>query len=104
MCIRDRIDALVDGSVEATSRRFHVVLNSDAVVQLDDLIVVEQTLPGGSTVSHFGIVVETTRIIEGARYSSDTGHIDAQVMPGETARLVEVQVLRTDPEMCIRDR
>lgn len=90
---------LIDGSVEANSRRFHVVLDSDSVVQLDDLVVVEQALPDGSTVSHFGIVVETTRIIEGARYASDTGHIDAQVMPGETARLVEVQVLRTDPEM-----
>ena len=90
---------LIDGSVEANSRRFHVVLDSDAVVQLDDLVVVEQTLPNGASVSHFGIVVETTRIIEGARYASDTSHIDANVMPGETARLVEVQILRADPEM-----
>lgn len=94
----DRI-GLVDGSIEADSRRFHVVLDDDAVVQLDDLVVVEQALPDGSTVSHYGIVVETRRHIEGARFASDTGHIDAQVMPGETARQVEVEILRADPEM-----
>ena len=90
---------MVDGSVDSNSRRFHVVLDTDAVVQLDDLVMVTQELPTGGEVAHYGIVVETTRHIEGARYASDTIHIGEETMPGETARRVEVQVLRTDPEM-----
>ena len=95
---RERI-GLVDGSTDANSRRFRVVLDKHAVVQLDDLIAVTQSLPDGSEVVHYGIVVETTRHIEGAHYASDTAHIDERTMPGETARLVDVQVLRTDPEL-----
>jgi len=90
---------LVDGSTDANSRRFRVVLDEDAVVQLDDLVAVTQPLPDGRSVSHYGIVVETTRHVEGAQYASDTMHIDARTMPGETARLIDVQVLRTDPEL-----
>ena len=90
---------LVDGSLDANSRRFQVVLDSDAVIQLDDLLAVTQLLPDGRSVVHYGIVVETTRHIEGARFASDTAHIDEETMPGETARRVEVQILRADPEM-----
>ncbi len=90
---------LVDGSTDANSRRFRVILDEDAVVQLDDLVAVRQELPDGRSISHYGIVVETMRHVEGAQYASDTIHIDARTMPGETARLVEVQVLRTDPEL-----
>jgi len=90
---------MVDGSVDSNSRRFHVVLDADVVVQLDDLVAVTQELPSGGEVVHYGIVVETTRHIEGARFASDTIHIGEETMPGETARRVEVQVLRADPEM-----
>jgi len=90
---------MIDGSIEANSRRFHVVLDADVVVQLDDLVAVAQVLPSGEEVVHYGIVVETTRHIEGARFASDTIHIGEETMPGETARRIEVQVLRTDPEM-----
>ena len=40
----------VDGSVEAGTRRFHVVLDDDATVQLDDLLVCRQDLPAGGEV------------------------------------------------------
>ena len=90
---------LIDGSVEADSRRFAVVLDPDAVVQLDELLVTSQALPDGRTVAHYGIVVESRRHIEGASFASDTVRIDAQTMPGEAARRVDVQVLRTDPEL-----
>ena len=89
---------LVDGSVEANSRRFFVVLDPDVVVQLDELVTCSQRLPDGDEVTHYGLVVETLRHIEGADYASDTARIGAQTMPGETVRRVEVQVLRTVPE------
>jgi DNA helicase HerA-like ATPase len=91
---------LVDGSVEATTRGFAVVLAPDAVVQLDDLVATSQTLPDGRVLTHYGIVVEGSTAIEGAEMASDTNRIaHARTMPGETARRVQVRVLRTVPEL-----
>ena len=91
---------LVDGSVAASTRRFHVVLNEDAVAQLDNLIATRQTLPDGTELTHYGIVVEGLGEIEGAELPSDTHRISAaRTMPGITSRRVEVQILRTVPEL-----
>lgn len=91
---------LVDGSQPATTQRFTVVLADDAVVQLDELIECAQRLPDGREVVHYGIVVEGSGYIEGASYATDTARIARdETMPGVTARRVDVQVLRTVPEM-----
>jgi uncharacterized protein len=91
---------LVDGAVPASTRWFMVVLADDAVVQLDDLLATTQVLPDGRTVTHYGIAVEASRHIEGASFATDTARIARDLtMPGETARRVEVQVLRTVPEL-----
>ena len=96
----DRPIGLVDGSLPSTSRRFHVILEPDAVVQLDELLSVHQRLADGRAVTHHGIVVEGTGQIEGAELGSDTRRITADhTLPGETSRRVEVQVLRTVPEL-----
>ncbi len=90
----------VDGSTDAGTRRFHVVLDDDATVQLDDLIVCRQILPDRSgEVAHYGIVVEQTGVLEGAQWPSDTRHVVDGTMPGEVVRRAEVLVLRTDPEL-----
>ncbi|MBO0727706.1 MAG: ATP-binding protein [Acidimicrobiaceae bacterium] len=97
--IRRRI-GLVDGSLDATTRAFAVVLDDDSVVQLDDLVATTQTLPDGRQLTHYGIVVEGTTAIEGAQMASDTQRIaHAKTMPGLTARRISVQVLRTHPEL-----
>jgi hypothetical protein len=94
------IVGLVDGSVPATTRRFQVVLADDAVVQLDDLVALHQTLPDGRDLAHYGIVVEGSGHIEGAEMPSDTRRItEAKTMPGITSRRVEIHVLRTFPEL-----
>lgn len=91
---------LVDGSTPASTRRFHVVLSDDAVAQLDELVATTQTLPDGTTLTHYGIVVEGTGQIEGAELPSDTGRITRDhTMPGITTRRVEVQILRSVPEL-----
>jgi DNA helicase HerA-like ATPase len=91
---------LVDGSVPASTRRFQVVLADDAVAQLDDLVATTQTLPDGTSLTHYGIVVEGTGQIEGAELPSDTGRISRDhTMPGITTRRVEVEILRTVPEL-----
>lgn len=92
----------VDGSADATTRRFHIVLDDSATVQLDDLVVCRQPLPGGGEVAHYGIVVEQSGSIEGAEMPSDTRSIALeQTMPGLTTRCAEVQVLRTVPELWV---
>jgi uncharacterized protein len=91
---------LVDGAVDATTRRFSLLLQDDAVVQLDDLVAVTQDLPDGRSLTHYGIVVEGFGTIEGAEMSSDTRRIaGTRTMPGEAIRRVDVQVLRTVPEL-----
>jgi hypothetical protein len=75
------------------------VLDDEAVVQLDDLLCCTQMLPDGRELSHYGIVVEGSGQIEGAEWASDTQRIADHTMPGQTVRRVEVQVLRTVPEL-----
>jgi DNA helicase HerA-like ATPase len=90
----------VDGSVPASTRRFLVVLADDAVAQLDELVATTQLLPDGSSLTHYGIVVEGTGQIEGADLPSDTSRISRDhTMPGITTRRVEVEILRTVPEL-----
>jgi hypothetical protein len=89
----------VDGSVAASTRRFNVVLEDAAVVQLDDLVATRQRLGDGRDVVHYGIVVEAFGTIEGALLPSDTRRIGENVMPGLTARSATVQILRTVPEL-----
>lgn len=94
------IVGLVDGSTPASTRRFHVVLADDAVAQLDELVATTQVLPDGMSLTHYGIVVEGTGQIEGAELPSDTGRISRDhTMPGITTRRVEVQILRSVPEL-----
>jgi hypothetical protein len=91
---------LVDGSVPASTCRFHVVLAEDAVAQLDELVATTQTLPDGTDMTHYGIVVEGTGQIEGAELPSDTARISRDhTMPGITTRRIEVEILRTVPEL-----
>src|SRR5215469_9100759 len=96
---------LVDGAVDATTRRFSLLLDEQAVVQLDDLVAVTQKLPDGRLLTHYGIVVEGFGRIEGASLSTDTRRIAGeQTMPGEEIRRVDVQVLRTVPELWLPPR
>jgi DNA helicase HerA-like ATPase len=96
------IVGLVDGAIPATTDRFTICLNDDAVVQLDDLVCLTNELPDGRTVSHYGIVVDQSDYFEGAQWATDTARIAVdQTQPGERVRRVDVQVLRTIPELWI---
>ncbi len=67
-------------------------------MELDDLVAVDQTLPDGEVLTHYGMVVGLDRAIEGASWSSDTVRVTEQTMPGETVRCAEIRVLRPFPE------
>src|ERR1700680_2591786 len=91
---------VVDGSSPTNTRQFRFVLDEQATVQLDDLVVCRQRLASGEDVAHYGIVVEQSGVIEGAELPSDTPLIAiAKTMPGVTSRLADVLILRSDPEL-----
>jgi uncharacterized protein len=89
---------VVDGTQECTTATFWVVTRPAASVELDDLVAVDQTLPDGDVLTHYGIVIGLHRAIEGATWSSDTERVADETMPGETVRCAEVRVLRPYPE------
>ncbi len=90
---------LVDGSVDSDSRTFHVVLEADTVIQLDELVTVSTELPDGREVIHYGIVTELLSRFEGADLPSDTGRVIDRTLPAELVRRAEVRVLRVSPEL-----
>ena len=90
---------LVDGSVDSNSRTFHVVLDADTVIQLDELVTVSTELPDGREVTHYGIVTELLSRFEGAELPSDTGRVIDRTLPAELVRRAEVRVLRVVPEL-----
>ena len=92
---------LVDGSVESDSRTFHVVLDPDVVIQLDELLAVTTDLPDGRRVVHYGIVTELRSRFEGADLPSDTGRVVDSTLPAEHVRRAEVRVLRVVPELFV---
>ena len=92
---------LVDGSVESDSRTFHVVLDPEVVIQLDELVAVATDLPGGRQVTHYGIVTELRSRFEGADLPSDTGRVVDRTLPAEHVRRAEVRVLRVVPELFV---
>ena len=92
---------LVDGSVESDSRTFHVVIEPEVLIQLDELVAVETDLPGGAQVTHYGIVTELRSRFEGADLPSDTGRVVDRILPAEHVRRAEVRVLRVVPELFV---
>ena len=92
---------LVDGSIESDSRVFHVVLDPEVVIQLDELVAVTTSLPDGDRVTHYGIVTELRSRFEGAEFPSDTGRVVNRTLPAEHVRRAEIRVLRVVPERFI---
>lgn len=96
-----QVIGLVDGSSDTDSRTVHVVLAGDAVVQLDDVVAIDTTLPDGAGVTHYGIVTELRCRLEGVELPSDTARFADQQLPAEKVRRAEVRLLRTVPELFV---
>ncbi len=90
------------GSQHTSTREFRVVLDDDAYLQLDDLVVVRSVVPGRGEVRTYGMVTEVEAIYEGASYESDTHRIAEEgILPGAKVRSAQVAVTRVDPEIWI---
>ena len=92
---------LIDGSVETDSRRFFVVLDETAMVQLDEIVAVTTEISEAVSLTHYGIVTEVHSRFEGAELPSDTERVVDGILPGEPVRRAEVRVLRVVPEFFI---
>lgn len=96
-----QIIGLVDGSSDTDSRTVNVVLTDQAIVQLDDVVAIDTTLPDGTGVTHYGIVTELRCRLEGVELPSDTARFADQQLPAEKVRRAEVRLLRTVPELFV---
>lgn len=92
---------LIDGSVETDSRRFFVVLDETAMVQLDEIVAVTTEISEAVSLTHYGIVTEVHSRFEGAELPSDTERVVDGILPGEPVRRAEVRVLRVVPEFFV---
>lgn len=90
------------GTHRASTREFRVLVDDDAYLQLDDLVVVRTDVPGPGPVDTYGIVTEVEAEYEGASFDTDTRRIAEEgTLPAETVRTAEVAVTRVDPEVWV---
>jgi uncharacterized protein len=97
----DRVGRVL-GAEHTTTAEFHVVLEEDEYLQLDDLIVVRTEVPKVGEVRTYGVITEAEAVYEGAQYESDTHRIaELGIMPAAKVRTARVAVTRVDPEVWV---
>ncbi len=90
------------GSEHTTTAEFRVVIEDEAYLQLDDLVVVRTQVPRIGEVRTYGVVTESEAVYEGARFESDTHRIaELGIMPAAKVRTARVAVTRVDPEVWV---
>jgi DNA helicase HerA-like ATPase len=94
-----RAAGVVLGTEDAGPLEFWIGVHDDQLVQLDDLIVVEATVPGGGHVTFYGIVDQVRKRYEGAEFDSDAFRAAEGVLPVQIAYAAHVQTTRIDPEV-----
>ena len=68
------------------------------MLQLDDVVALERSLPDGRTLRIYGIVTQIRARHEGARFDSDVFLIEEGVLPAEVSEVAKVRKLRMSPE------
>ena len=101
-----RMDEVVEigrvlGTEPATPLDFWVALDKDQVIQLDEVVALERTLPNSDIVRIYGIVNDIRAMHEGARFDSDVFLIEDGVLPAEITEIAKVQATRFEPEFFV---
>ncbi|HEV8622923.1 MAG TPA: ATP-binding protein, partial [Acidimicrobiia bacterium] len=91
----------VMGTEDATPLGYWFALAPGATVQLDDVVMTERALPGGSTLSLSGVVTQVRARHEGARFDSDVFLIEDGVLPAQVAEAAQVMTTRAEPEVFV---
>ena len=94
----------VAGTEDATPLTFHVAIDRDAYLQLDDVVVTRRELPGQGTVTTYGVVTQVSARHEGASFDSDVFLIAEGVLPAEVQEIAEIATTRVEPERYVPPR
>lgn len=102
--VEDAAVGRVIGTEDATPLEFWVGVADDRFLQLDDVVALERTLPGGVVVKIYGLVSQVRARHEGARFDSDVFLIEDGVLPAEVAEAAQVTATRFEPEVFVPPR
>ena len=92
----------VIGTDPATPLEFWVAVSEDRFLQLDDVVVVERSLPGrADPVRIYGMVADLRVRHEGARFDSDVFLIEDGVLPAQVTEAAKVLATRFEPEVFV---
>ncbi|MDX1511568.1 MAG: ATP-binding protein [Nitriliruptorales bacterium] len=86
---------------EATPLEFWVAVDPDRWLQLDDVVALERTPPGGERVRIYGVVAQVRARHEGARFDSDVFLIADGTLPAGVAEAAQVLTTRVEPEVFV---
>ena len=86
------------GTEPATPLEFWIALDKGRVLQLDEVVALERTLPDSNIIRIYGIVTELRAMHEGARFDSDVFLIEGGIIPAEVTEIAKVQATRFEPE------
>ena len=89
------------GTEDATPLEFWVGVGEGSYLQLDDVVALERSLPGGEAVRIYGIVSQVRARHEGARFDSDVFLIEDGVLPAEVSEAALVSATRFEPEVFV---
>ena len=92
------------GTEDSTPLSFHVALNEDAYLQLDDVVITSRSVPGFGQVTIAGVVTEVTARHEGASFGSDVFLISDGVLPARVQETAEITTTRVEPECYVPPR
>ena len=90
------------GTEDATPLTFHVALNEDSYLQLDDVVRHHaRQCPGRRAVTIAGVVTAGPRPARGRQFGSDVFLISDGVLPARVQETAEITTTRVEPE-CLR--
>ena len=96
----DRVGRVV-GDSRTNTQEFRVIVDDEAYLAVDDLVVVYSDVPGlESPLATYGVVTESESTYEGVSYETDVRRIgDSGVLPAERIRTASVSITRMIPEV-----
>ncbi len=94
----------VIGTEDATPLEFWVGVDEGQFLQLDDVVALQRTLPGGDAIHIYGMVEQVRARHEGARFDSDVFLIEDGVLPAQVSEAAKVVATRFEPETFVPPR
>lgn len=89
------------GTADAQPLDFWVAAPPEALLQLDDVVLVRRPLPGGQDVRLYGVVDQVIARHEGARLETDVFLAEAGILPLTHSVKAHVTVTRVEPEIFV---